>query len=62
MTHTARIKIAAAIVVLFLAALSAAGLLARTPAPGGGQLSGALHAAPAPAQIHPQTSEYDSND
>lgn len=65
MTHTARVKIAAAIVVLFLAALSAAGLVSHTPAPGGGvtgQVPGGLHATPAPAQTYPQTFEHDSND
>ena len=63
MTHTARIKIAAAVAVLFLAALSTAGLLSHTAAPGAGvtgQVPSALHATP--AQIHPQAFEQDSND
>jgi hypothetical protein len=62
MTHTARIKIAAAVVVLFMAALSAAGLLAHTSAPVTGQASSALQATPAPTQIHPLTFQYESND
>ena len=65
MSHRARIKIAAAIVVLFLAALSAAGLMSHTPAPGAGvtgQAASAIHVTPAPAQIYPQTFEHDSND
>ncbi len=36
MTHTARIKIAAAVVMLFFAALSTAGVLSHTPAPSTG--------------------------
>ncbi|HZO79231.1 MAG TPA: hypothetical protein VFB39_14415 [Solirubrobacteraceae bacterium] len=65
MTHTARTKIAAAVVVLFLAALSAAGLLSHTLAPGAGvtgQAPSAVHATPAPAQTHPQSFQYESND
>ncbi len=62
MTHTARTKIAAAVVVLFLAALSTAGVLSHTPAPRTGQVPSVLHAAPAPAQTYPQSFEHDSND
>ena len=65
MTHTARTKIAAAVVVLFLAALSAAGLLSHTVAPGTGvtgQAASAVHVTPAPAQTGLPTFEHDSND
>ena len=65
MTNTARTKVAAAVVVLFLAALSAAGVLSHTVMAGAGatgQAASALHATPAPAQIHPLSFEHDSND
>jgi hypothetical protein len=65
MTHTARTKIAAAVVMLFLAALSAAGLLSHTAAPGAGvtgQSPSALRATPGSIQINSQTFEHDSND
>lgn len=65
MTHTARTKVAAAVVVLFLAALSAAGVLSHTVTLGAGvtgRAASALHATPAPAQIHSLTIEHDSND
>ena len=65
MTHTARTKIAAAVVVLFLAALSAAGLLSHAVTPGAGvsaPAQTAAHATPAPAQTGLPTFEHDSND
>ena len=65
MTHRARIKIAGAVVVLFLAALSTAGVLSHTAAPGAGvsgQVPGGVHATPAPAQTYLPTFEHDSND
>ena len=65
MTHTARTKLAAAVVVLFLAALSAAGLLSHGVTPGAGvsaPAQTAVHATPAPAQTGLATFEHDSND
>lgn len=65
MTHRARIKIAAAVVVLFLAALSAAGVVSHSVTPGAGvtgQAASAIHVTPATAQTYPQTFEHDSND
>ena len=65
MTHTARTKVAAILVVVFLAALSAAGLLSHTAAPGAGvtgQAPSGVHVTAAPAQTYPQTFEHDSND
>jgi hypothetical protein len=65
MTHTARIKVAAAVVVLFLAALSTAGVLSHTAMPGAavtGPVASALHPTPTPAQTGLSTFEHDSND
>ena len=65
MTHTARTKVAAAVVVLFLAAVSTAGVLSHTRTPGAGitgQATSALHVTPAPAQTGLPTFEHDSND
>ena len=65
MTDTARIKPAAAVVVLFLAAVSTAGVLSHTRTPGlavTGHVPIALHAAPARAQIGASSFERDGND
>lgn len=62
MTQTTRTKVAAILVVVFLAAISTAGVLSHARTPVTGHVPSALHATPAPAQIHPQTFEHDSND
>ncbi|MGN6170257.1 MAG: hypothetical protein ACTHQQ_19115 [Solirubrobacteraceae bacterium] len=62
MVELTRTKVAAILVVVFLAAISTAGVLSHTRTPVTGHVATALPSTPALAQPGPATFEHESND